>query len=742
MTDTPAERGAESIWTSLRRRKVVQWGLAYAAGAWVLLQVLGFAADAFAWPAITKQLAMLGLAVGLPIVLALAWYHGDRGQQRVTGPELAVLTLLLLLGGGLLWVYAQRSVPTTTTAAAVKPAPTSAATDARPSIAVLPFENRSDVQKDAYFVDGIHDDILTQLSKVGALKVISRTSVEQFRDTKLPLKAIADQLGVTRVLEGGVQRAGDRVRIQVQLIDARTDAHLWAESYDRELTADNIFAIQSEIASSIAQALRTTLTPLEHERLAVIPTRNLDAWKDYQLGRRRLEQRNSAALAEAEAFFQKAIDRDPDFALAYVGLAETLQVQMYFSAVPRKEVMARADMVLVKAMALDENLGAAHATAAALANARREFKRAEAGFHKAIELDPNYATTHLWYGFLLARLGRFPESLRQMELAAELDPLSSRAQSMVASSLGTLGRFDEALQRLDRAVEIDPSVAISYSIRGTLLSQGLNRWDAAIPWWEQAQQRDPEGPVFANWLAQAHAELGLDSDARRWSDVARSLGAETFYTARTSALIHLYRGALEHSAQAAERALAIWPTDTLALRLLRDVDLRAGRLVRARARYAIAYPELVAPGVPQLDIESFIAAVDLALVLQQTGERARAELLLSRASEFRRSLGDSVLKGSGLVELSYGYYGIADARIAALRGRPAEALAELRQAERRGWRAGWRYHRDHDPAFATIRNEPEFKAIFADIERDMAQQRARLATRPKDAPLELTDASR
>ncbi len=346
---------------------------------------------------------------------------------------------------------------------------------------MLPFENRSRLEDDAYFVDGIHDDILMQLSKMSALKVTSRTSVEQFRDTRVGLRKIAEQLGVTRILEGGVQRAGDRVRINVQLIDARTDAHLWAESYDRKLTADNIFAIQSEIATSIAHALRTTLTPLEHERLAAIPTRNLDAWKDYQLGRRRFEQRNSAALAEAEVFFQKAIDRDPDFALAYMGLAETLQVQMYFSAVPRKDVMSRADKAAAKALALDENLGGAHATAAALANARREFTRAEAGFHKAIELDPNYATTHLWYGFLLARLGRFPESLRQLELAAELDPLSSRAQSMVASGLGSLGRFDEALQRLDRAVEIDPSVAISYSVRGSILSLGLNRWDAGHP---------------------------------------------------------------------------------------------------------------------------------------------------------------------------------------------------------------------------------------------------------------------
>ena len=146
--------------------------------------------------------------------------------------------------------------------------------------------------------------------------------------------------------------------------------------------------------------------------------------------------------------------------------------------------------------------------------------------------------------------------------------------------------------------------------------------------------------------------------------------------------------------------------------------------------------------MPRLDIASFVAAVDLALVLQQTGESARAELLLSRACEFRRSLGDNVVKGIGFFEEVHGSYGIADARIAALRGRPAEALARLRQAERSGWRAGWRYHRDHDPAFATIRNEPEFKAVFADIERDMAQQRAALAARPKDAPLDLAASPR
>ena len=195
MTDTPAEREDSSIWAELRRRRVAQWALAYAAGAWVLLQVLGFVSDSFAWPATVKQIATILLAIGLPIVVVLGWYHGDRGQQRVTGPELAVLTLLLFLGGGLLWVYVQRSVPTTTSTEAVKPAPASAATDAAPaarspdaapapdekSIAVLPFADMSAEKDQEYMADGIAEELLNLLAKAPDLKVIARTSSFAFK---------------------------------------------------------------------------------------------------------------------------------------------------------------------------------------------------------------------------------------------------------------------------------------------------------------------------------------------------------------------------------------------------------------------------------------------------------------------------------------------------------------------------------------------------------------------------------
>ena len=275
VTDTPAERGAESTWTRLRRRKVVQWGVVYVAAAWGFLQGLEYVSEAFHWPAQLRQIALLALLIGLPIVLVLAWYHGDRGQQRITHPRVRDpdAAPAARRRGVLVLPARQRSREgcsphgkrgSTGRIAGIK--------DARPSVAVLPFKNRSRLEDDAFFVDGIHDDILTQLSKIEAMKVIARTSVERFRDTKLTTKEIGEKLGVTKVLEGAVQRAGNRVRVTVQLIDATTEAHMWAESYDRELTAANIFAIQSEVAAAIAGALKATLTPAEQARATTVPT--------------------------------------------------------------------------------------------------------------------------------------------------------------------------------------------------------------------------------------------------------------------------------------------------------------------------------------------------------------------------------------------------------------------------------------------------------------------------------------
>ncbi len=724
MTDRPQDGEGANVWERLRRRKVVQWGIAYVAGAWGFLQGLEYVSDAFTWPDQLRQVALLTLLIGLPVVLVLAWYHGDRGEQRVTGAELTIITLLFLVGGAIFWRYDRASQSFETPNAASATAPTDAVGDALPSIAVLPFDNRSRLEDDAFFVDGIHDDILMQLTKVSAMKVISRASVERFRDTKLPMKDIAEQLGVTRILEGGVQRAGDRVRVTVQLIDAATDAHLWAESYDRELTAANIFAIQSEVATAIATAMSATLTSAEKTRVNAVPTQNLAAWEAYQLGQRQLARRTVSALQDAENFFQEAIDRDPTFAQPYAGLADAIWLKADPSGQPVETVIGRAEWFVREALRLDPDLAEAMTTQASIAQFRREYERAEAGFRRAIDRNPNYPTAHHWYSFLLGLQGRDAESLQSMQNAAELDPMSVLLQSVYGSYLIEEGQFDQGFARLNRARAIDPLSPIPYHSMAQILAVYFGRIGDAIPFREKARQLDNGGSRNAIQMAGLYLDLGDDTQARLWLDRAMGDGADN----SVRGYLHLYRGERDKALACARKALEFDPRDGDALALLRNADLEANDAKSAHSRDAQAFPELLGPQAPAIDRLNFGVAIDLALVLQTMGERKHAVELLDRIEGFIRRIPRKSTPG----------YGIADVRIHALRGDKSMALSALREAEQAGWRGPlWRYHRDFDPTLASIRNEPEFMAVFADIERDMTRQRAELAARPKDAPLNL-----
>ena len=728
MTDAPAEREGDSAWAKLRRRKVVQWGIAYAAGAWGFLQGVQFLAEAFEWSSRVLKLSTLVFVLGLPVVLVLAWYHGDRGEQRVTRVELAIVTLLFLIGGGLFWRYhgaSQPQVATTTPTTPSEPAATIA--DSRPSIAVLPFDNRSRVEDDVFFVDGIHDDILTQLSKVSGMRVISRTSVEQFRDTKLPINNIAEQLGVAQILEGGVQRAGDRIRVTVQLIDANTDAHLWAENYDRELTAANIFAIQSEVATAIAAALNATLTAGETARVDAVPTQNLEAWEAYQFGKQRMARRTSEALAEAERLFRKALELDPDFALAHVGLADALRMQIEYSGVPLESALAQAEPAVARALALDPNLAEAWASSGGNALRKLRLDDAESNFQRAIGLNPNHATARHWYSMLLRDVGRLDEALAQIDKAVALDPLSSVIRDVRGSILEAQGRFPEAMNAYRKAMTIDPLRPGSYASVARVLASAFGKPADAVPFAQKAVELDPGNPGYAGYLAWLHFDLGNDVDANRLLSVARQIGPVDYYVLAMSAAINQARGNQPGAVHDAERLLARDSRDSFGLALLRDHDLQTGRPDLALARYARAYPELIETPSPTVGASNWVAATELALVLQTVGERESARMLLDRSEQAMRTL--PRLGGAG--------YGIGDVRIHALRGDKAKALAALREAATAGWRSDWRYYRDFDPALASIRDEPEFKAVFADIERDMALQRAKLAKLPKDAPLDL-----
>jgi len=593
------------------------------------------------------------------------------------------------------------------------------------SIAVLPFENRSRLEEDAYFVDGLHDDILTQLTRIGGLTVISRTSVEQFRDTRLTTREIGAKLGVSRILEGGVQRAGDRVRVTVQLVDAATDAHLWAESYDREFDADSIFAIQSEVATAVAAALSTTLTPAEQGRVKAVPTDNLEAWEAYQVGRKALGPRTPAGMAQARQSFQAAIKLDPAFAQAYAGLADTIWLQADILGLPFESAMAEAEVLLQEALRLDPELVEALTTTANFATVRRDYARAESGFRRAIEFNSNYPTAHQWYAALLGIQGRHAEALQSIQRAVELDPMSTLMRVLLASHLADAGRFDEALAELNEARERDPLSPMPKFNISLLHAYAYNQFNPALAFGEQAVELAGSRPWYRDSLAQMYLDIG------QYERAGETLDAATTETSGTTArgYLHLYRADPDKALSSALRAVEVDRRDDQSLALLRDAALAADDPQSARALYERGFPELLATS-PAIDASNLGAAIDLALVLQKTGEAELAVELLRRAEAWVLARPRRGPRG----------YGISAARIRLLLGQQSEALAMLQQDQQSGWRGPyWRYYRDFDPVLAPVRNDPEFKAVFAAIERDMARQRAEMAARPPGVPASPVD---
>ena len=335
------------------------------------------------------------------------------------------------------------------------------------SIAVLPFENRSEDKSNAYFADGVQDEILTRLCKIGDLKVISRTSTQRYKNTSLSLAEIAKQLGVANLLEGSVQKTNDQVRINVQLIRAADDSHLWADTFDRRLT--DIFAVESEVATAIADKLQAALTGNEQRALTSKPTQNLKAYDAYLLGRFELNKFTEAGFKKSVPHFEKAIVLDPEFALAHAGLAETHNMIGYWGYLPPEEAFPEAKRAALQALKLDPTLAEAHA---ALAVVQLEyewlFREADHHFREATRFNPNFAIAHVWFAEFLFEMGQFQDGEVELERARELDPLSVRISFDLAVKFYWKREFDRALEQLQKTISMDPDNGLAFDFLSTV----------------------------------------------------------------------------------------------------------------------------------------------------------------------------------------------------------------------------------------------------------------------------------
>jgi TolB-like protein/Tfp pilus assembly protein PilF len=543
-----------NFFAELKRRNVYKVAIAYGVVAWLLMQIASQIFPFFEIPNWAVRLVVLLLIIGFPIALIIAWAFEatPEGIKRTEAADAAgersrggAWVYIVAIGAALsvgLFFLGRYTASRKQTESAELPAK---------SIAVLPFENLSEEKGNAYFADGIQEEILTRLAKIADLKVISRTSTQQFQSKPADLSEIGKRLGVANILEGSVQRSADQVRVNVQLIKAATDAHLWADTFDRKLT--DIFAVESDIATTIAETLQAKLTGSEKAAIAKRPTANPEAYELYLKGRFFWNKRTAADLRTAIDYFNQALGKDPSYALAYAGLSDSYDLLPFYGAASPADSRPQAKAAAKKALELDDTLAEAHTSLASVLTDELDFEQSAKEYERAIQLNPNYATARQWlaYGPLVA-LGEFDRAIAEGERAVELDPLSLIINANLGTTYFLARRYDQAIAQLRKTIEMDPrfynahwNLGIAFQLKGQL--------DEAIAEYRKAVELNDDPSALA-LLGQAYARAGQREEAQRILARLSEEAKSRYVHAYSFALMYLALGDKERAIDEMERA--------------------------------------------------------------------------------------------------------------------------------------------------------------------------------------------
>ena len=467
-----------SLFGELQRRNVIKVSIAYVIVSWLLIQIADVILPTFGAPPWVMQVFVFFLALGLPVAILLAWafemtpdgikatssVEQTQSTTSISGQRLNYIVMSLLALAVVFMVADNYLLES--------PQFPAEDVDYRRVIAVIPFVNRSEAAENAEFLsDGLHDELLTRLAKVADLRVISRTSVMEYRNTTKNMIQIGEELGVGSILEGGVQRSGNTVRINMQLIDARTDEHLWAEVYDGELSAANVFAIQSKISSEIVEALQAKLSPAEQQRISAVPTENMDALEAYFSGKTMVETRSAESLLEAIKEFRKATDFDPDFSRAWAGLAEAwIELPNYSPFAEPARVRRESEIATNRAVELDPESPNALAVLGwhrVLNN--HDLVGAKDAFERALEIEKTNVNALHWQSHLLSWQGLHEEAIVSAKAGLNSDPFSILMATNLSYILSDAQLWDEAFEIIDDILRKD-----------TYVSALENRWVSSM----------------------------------------------------------------------------------------------------------------------------------------------------------------------------------------------------------------------------------------------------------------------
>jgi len=706
----------------LSRRKVLSTMGGYAVAVFVVLQLMDAAAEPLRLPDWLPTLLVIVLILGFPLVFLLAWEFEltPEGVRKASPAGLLTkrqsmvifgTTLLATfgLGYGFYFYYSglfSDNVPTVAVERNFS-APAN-------SIAVLPFTDLSASGDQAYFSDGVAEEILNLLAQVKGLHVAARTSSFAFRDRQHDIREIGQLLNVSTVLEGSIRAADNRIRLTVQLINVEDGYHIWSQNFDREI--GDLFVIQDEIASEIADALMDSFAGLVQPSTG--QTDSLAAANAYRTGRLHWWRRTPAELQKALTYFAEALEHDSAFAPAYAGLADSWLLIGLYGNISQPEAIEKAQPMIEKALAIDPRSAEAFA---ALGLARWQIGQhdsAESSFMQAMELNDNYIPAHLWLAGVLSEMGRFPEEQRVLERAMSLDPLNELLVINYAENLRIRGETDRALQLLDDQVRIRPdsTVLLRFLAQHQLFAGNLvEAWRVS----SRAHLLESGNPADLAAFAKTWMVLGEYDEAEQLLQQGMETAGNNQALLSTYWLNLLMTGRLEE-AERLVRELMASSGELSSETLRRGFHLQLGLVAMAREDWKSADVQLAASfegnETPGYNMDRIYALSLAALTADRLGDK---QLAAFRLETVERELQRARINGVDDANIYY-----SEAAIKALRGQQQQAVASLQEAYARGFREGWKLEMDW--RLDDLRDDSDFIALKTRIEQDLERSLAEI----------------
>jgi TolB-like protein/DNA-binding winged helix-turn-helix (wHTH) protein/Tfp pilus assembly protein PilF len=570
----------------------------------------------------------------------------------------------------------------------------------RVAIAVLPFADLSEDGQNEYFCDGLSEELLNGLSRIPDLHIAART-----------------QLRVTHILEGSVRKSDSHVRITAQLIDVRSGFHLWTGTYERSL--DDVFVIQEEISRAVVDALEIRLAGDTEERLAQFPTGDINAYDFYLLGRHRWHQRTGDSLNQAIGYFQRAIEIDAGFALAYTGLADSYTAMVYYGTSSLQEATSKALPNIVQALKIDNQLAEAHASLGLLRKDHGDYAAADVSLQEAIRLNPNYALAHLWYGISLHEQGELRRALASYQRAVDLDPLSFFVNIRIGVTQLIMGHFDDSLAHYYKGIELAPEHPNGYWGVGLVaLEQG--RLDDAVRWYEKALSLDPDRAEILLQLGWVYLDLGDYEKAGHVFDRVADLGPADDYLKLPKGWWYIAHGEYEKLLRFANEGVLLPPNDAGILANGGFYEMLAENFDSALDYYQRALDD------SEIGEDLLYMVWDLHWGTSHGANLANIYFQLGMAQDGQALVTNTLnfiehRRTRGAVE--HGAYYI-QASVHALAGETDKALSALEKAVQLGWRRAWWAERD--PSLSSLRGKPRFERLLAQVRTETTMMRTRL----------------